>query len=98
VDAAVSLSAIAALAERREDESAQALLDLLGDRRNFYLPVTRQAAAVALSHLGLYGGDRLSELLRTESDEAVRAALLSATPPAADSHTKNGVVREPSTA
>jgi hypothetical protein len=77
VDALVSLAAIAALAERDDTVSAGALIGVLEDRRGFYLPLTRQAAARALLRLHRYDRDRLRGLLETESDVTVRDALSS---------------------
>jgi HEAT repeat protein len=74
-DATVSLAAIATLAERGEETGAAALLRLLEDGRGFYLPITRQAAARALSQMKLTDDGRLSALLQHESDETVRAVL-----------------------
>jgi HEAT repeat protein len=77
VDALVSLAAIAALAERDDTFSAGALMGVLEDRRGFYLPLTRQAAARALLRLHRYDRDRLRGLLESESDVTVRDALSS---------------------
>jgi HEAT repeat protein len=74
-DATVSLAAIAALAERDEPVSANALLGVLEDRGAFYLPLTRHAAARALSRLRRYDPPRVRALLDQEADPAVRAAL-----------------------
>jgi hypothetical protein len=75
VDALVSLAAIAALAERDENASADALMGVLENRAGFYLPLTRQAAARALSRLRNYEPERLRRLLETEYDSAVRESL-----------------------
>jgi HEAT repeat protein len=77
VDAAVSLAAIATLAERDESASAGALMGVLEDRRGFYLPLTRHAAARALGRQHHYDSARLRDLLAVEHDEAVRDALAS---------------------
>jgi hypothetical protein len=77
VDALVSLAAIATLAERDEIMSAGALMNVLEDSRDFYLPLTRQAAARALLRLHNYDRDRLRGLLARESDATVREALSS---------------------
>jgi HEAT repeat protein len=77
VDALVSLAAIATLAERDEILSAGALMNVLEDSRDFYLPLTRQAAARALLRLHNYDRDRLRELIARESDATVREALSS---------------------
>ena len=71
----VSLAAIATLAERDESTSAGALMGVLEDRRGFYLPLTRQAAARALGRLHHYDRDRLRGVLAMEYDDAVRNAL-----------------------
>lgn len=75
VDATVSLAAIATLAERDESTSAGALMGVLEDRRGFYLPLTRHAAARALGRLHHYDRSRLKDLLASEYDDAVREAL-----------------------
>lgn len=77
VEAIVSLAAIATLAERDESASAGALMGLLEDRRGFYLPLTRQAAARALGRLHHYDCNRLRDVLAAEYDEVVREALTS---------------------
>jgi hypothetical protein len=77
VEAIVSLAAIATLAERDESASAGALMGLLEDRRGFYLPLTRQAAARALGRLHHYDRDRLRDVLAAEYDDVVREALSS---------------------
>jgi hypothetical protein len=77
VDAIVSLAAIATLAERDETTSTAALMGVLEDRRGFYLPLTRQAAARALGRLHHYDGDRLRGVLAAEYDDIVREALSS---------------------
>jgi hypothetical protein len=75
VDATVSLSAIAALADRDEGASARALLGVLEDRAGFYLPLTRVAAARALLRLQHCDRDRVRGLLEAESDAKVREEL-----------------------
>jgi hypothetical protein len=80
VDATVSLAAIATLAERDESASAGALMGVLEDRRGFYLPLTRHAAARALGRQHHYDAARLRDLLAIEHDEAVREALSSIAP------------------
>lgn len=75
VDALVSLAAIAALAERDETTSCGALMSLLEDRRGYYLPLTRLAAARALLRLHSYDRYCLRGLLETEADTTVREAL-----------------------
>jgi HEAT repeats len=77
IDAVVSLAAIATLAERDESTSTAALMGVLEDRRGFYLPLTRQAAARALGRLRNYDGDRLRGVLAVEYDDVVREALSS---------------------
>ncbi len=77
IDAMVSLAAIATLAERDEGTSAGALMGVLEDRRGFYLPLTRQAAARALGRLHHYDRERLRGVLAAEYDDAVREALSS---------------------
>jgi HEAT repeat protein len=75
VDALVSLAAVATLAERDEIASAGALMGVLEDRRGFYLPLTRHAAARALGRLHQYDRDRLHGVLAVEYDDVVREAL-----------------------
>ena len=74
-DASVSLAAIAALARRDESASVQALMGVLEDRGAYYLPVTRHAAARALSRLNRGDSPRMRALLDGESDPEVRRAL-----------------------
>ena len=74
-DATVSLAAIAALAERDEPVSASALLGVLEDRSAYYLPLTRHAAARALSHLRATDPPRVRALIETEGDPEVRSVL-----------------------
>ena len=75
VDATVSLSAIAALADCDEGASARTLLGVLEDRAGFYLPLTRVAAARALLRLQHCDRDRVRGLLEAESDAKVREEL-----------------------
>jgi HEAT repeat protein len=77
VDALVSLAAIAALAERDDSASASALMTVLENRAGFYLPLTRQAAARAISRLRNYEPDRLRRVMESEFDPAVRETLTS---------------------
>ena len=74
-DATVSLAAIAALAGRDEAVSANTLLGVLEDRSAFYLPLTRQAAAAALTHLRPTDPPRVRALIETEGDPEVRRVL-----------------------
>ena len=75
VDATVSLSAIAALADRDERTSAQALIGVLENRAGFYLPLTRQAAARALFRLQHCDAARVRGILEGEMDQTVREEL-----------------------
>ena len=75
VDATVSLSAIAALADRDERTSAQALIGVLENRAGFYLPLTRQAAARALFRLRHCDTARVRGILEGEMDQTVREEL-----------------------
>jgi len=77
VDAGVSLAAIAAIVERSEDGCAEALLTLLEDRRGYYLPPTRQAAARGLDRIRGADPSRVRALLANESDSVVHEALAS---------------------
>jgi hypothetical protein len=77
VDASVSLAAVAALAERDEPDGAEVLLALLEDASGFYVPLTRQAAARALSQMGYDDEGRIDALLGREADSTVREALSS---------------------
>jgi hypothetical protein len=76
VDAEVSLAAIAALVERDDARSVEALLEVLENRRGFYLPLTRQAAARGLLRLEVPHDARLRKLFDTETDEDVRESLV----------------------
>lgn len=76
VDAEVSLAALSALVQRAEPSGAVALLGVLEDRTGFYLPLVRRAAAQGLSRLRLAPPERISGVLATEADDAVREALV----------------------
>jgi HEAT repeat protein len=76
VDAEVSLSALSALVQRAEPSGALALLGILEDSRGYYLPLVRRAAAQGLLRLRLAPPERISALLSTEVDDAVREALV----------------------
>jgi len=75
--AEVSLAAIAALVERDEPASQQALLGVLENRSDFYLPLTRGAAARGLLRLAPPDAGRVRKLLDREHDPDVRRALMS---------------------
>ncbi|HEX4475712.1 MAG TPA: hypothetical protein VH142_11585 [Polyangiaceae bacterium] len=85
--AEVSLAAIAALVERDEPASQQALLGVLENRSDFYLPLTRGAAARGLLRLAPPDPVRVRKLLDREHDPDVRRALTSLL---AARHTTNG--------
>jgi hypothetical protein len=74
-DASVSLVAIAALVERDDADSSNALLSLLEDSTGFYIGQTRQAAARGLARLRCNDSGRIAALLQKESDPEVRQAL-----------------------
>jgi len=76
VDAEVSIAALSALVQRAEPSGALALLGILEDGRGYYLPLVRRAAAQGLSRLRLAPPERISALLATEADDAVREALV----------------------
>jgi HEAT repeat protein len=80
VDSTVSLAAIAALADRREDASASALRAVLDDTAGFYLPATRQAAARGLVRLGPLDATTWQTLIDKEPDAAVREVLVALQP------------------
>jgi HEAT repeat protein len=75
VDALVSLAAIAALSDRDDGASVSALMAVLENLAGFYLPVSRQAAARAITRLRNYEPDRLRRVLENEYDPAVRDTL-----------------------
>jgi hypothetical protein len=79
-EAAVSLAAIAALAERDEALGADALLRVIERADGFYLPITRHAAARALSRMHGHDLARLRTLVDHEADPEVRTALESVSP------------------
>jgi hypothetical protein len=81
-DAAVSLAAIAALVERDDEASAEALLTLLEDASGFYVPLTRRAAARGLLRIRLGPTGRARALLDKEADPDVREALVALRVPA----------------
>jgi hypothetical protein len=74
-DAEVSLAAIAALVDRGDRCAGDALLGVLEDRRGFFLPLTRQAAARGLARVRVVDAARLEAALARESDAVVRGAL-----------------------
>ncbi len=74
-DAAVSLAAIAALAERDEAHGADALVGVIERADGFYLPVTRHAAARALSKMHGHDPARVRQLAEHEADPEVRTIL-----------------------
>lgn len=76
LDPMVSLAAIAALADRDEAASRNALETVLENRAGFYLPLTRQAAARALLQLRRWNEDKYRTLLDNEADATVREALV----------------------
>jgi HEAT repeat protein len=76
VDPMVSLAAIAALAERDEPASRDALATVLENRAGFYLPLTRQAAARALLQLRRWDEEKYRTLLENEADATVRESLV----------------------
>jgi len=76
VDPMVSLAAIAALAERDEPASRDALAAVLENRAGFYLPLTRQAAARALLQLRRWDEEKYRTLLENEADATVRESLV----------------------
>ena len=80
-EATVSLAAVAVLAERDEALGADTLLGVIERADGFYLPITRHAAARALSRM--HGRDpmRLRTLLDREADPDVRSVLASLAPP-----------------
>jgi HEAT repeat protein len=75
LEAAVSVAAIAAIAEHAPQAAATHLLPVVRDRSNYFLPLTRVAAARALERNAALSDALASELLATESDELVRAVL-----------------------
>jgi hypothetical protein len=79
-DATVSLAAIAALAERDEPPGADALLRVIERADGFYLPITRHAAARALSRMHGHDAERLRALVDREGDPEVRTVLASLAP------------------
>jgi HEAT repeat protein len=76
VDPVVSLAAIAALADRDEPASMDALSGVLENRAGYYLPLTRQAAARALLRLRRWDEERYRDLMENEADDDVRETLV----------------------
>ena len=74
-EATVSLAAIAALAERDEALGADALLRVIERPDAFYLPITRHAAARALSRMRGLDRVQLRTLADQEADPEVRSVL-----------------------
>lgn len=77
LDAAVSVAAIAAIAEHAPQDASEHLMPVLRDRSSYFLPLTRVAAARALEKSRALPQAVVDELLATEQDELVRAALRS---------------------
>ena len=75
IDAEVSVAAIFALHEFAPQAAAQHLLPLLQDRSGYFLPLTRIAALHALTRGGALTRELAAQLLQTEPDGEVRAAL-----------------------
>ena len=76
MDAEVSLAAIAALVERDDPRSADALLEVLENPRGFFLPLTRRAAARGLLTLEITHDARLQRIFDAETDADVRESLI----------------------
>jgi HEAT repeat protein len=79
-EATVSLAAIAALAERDEPPSVDTLLGVIERADGFYLPMTRHAAARALSQMHGHDPARVRTLVEHEADPEVRTVLESLAP------------------
>jgi hypothetical protein len=77
-EATVSLAAIAAVAERDEPAGADTLFGVIERADGFYLPITRHAAARALSRMRGPDPTRLRALVDHEADPEVRSVLLPA--------------------
>jgi hypothetical protein len=75
VDAEVSLSAIAALAEVGPGMATTRLAAILTDETGYFLPAVRLAAAHALGAGGASDPDLATALLASERDPEVRAVL-----------------------
>jgi HEAT repeat protein len=75
LDAELSVAAISTLAERRREDALSLVLPVLQDTSGYYLPMVRIAAAEALQRAALLSRATLDELLRSESDAALRSVL-----------------------
>ena len=75
LDAEVSVAAIFAILEFAPQAAAKQLLPVLRDRTNYFLPLVRVAALHVLARTGTLTAELARELLASESDSDVKAAL-----------------------
>lgn len=75
VDMAVSIAAISAIAEHAPDAASAYLLPIVRDRSGYFLPLTRVAAISALERSAALPNELALDLLASEPDASVRAAL-----------------------
>lgn len=75
LDAEVSVAAIFAILEFAPQAAAQQLLPVLEDRGGYFLPLVRVAALHVLTRTGTLTPELARELLPSESDSDVKAAL-----------------------
>jgi hypothetical protein len=75
VDAEVSIAAIAALVDRREDASTDALLTVVENPHGFYLDLTRGAAARGLRGLSPTQKERVRTVLHGEPEGTLHDVL-----------------------
>jgi hypothetical protein len=75
LDAEVSIAAISALSSRGGPDDAAALLAVVANADNFFLPITRLAAARGLERLPVHLSGDLSRIRSFESDPLVSEVL-----------------------
>jgi hypothetical protein len=75
LQAEVSIAAIAAVAQYAPELAAGTLFSIVDDKTGFHLPMVRLAATHALERARTLSPARARELLQSEGDAAVRAAL-----------------------
>jgi HEAT repeat protein len=80
LDAEVSLSAIAAIANHVPHAAITGVLPVLQDRSGYFLPIVRLAAAHALVRVGAVFESLRAELLEGEPDPKVRAVFEAGAP------------------
>jgi HEAT repeat protein len=75
MDAEVSVAAVFAILEFMPQAAAKQLMPVLKDRSGYFLPLVRVAALHALTRTGTLTSEMATELLQSEQDGDVKAAL-----------------------